>query len=197
MSVFKNLWKLIFRVLSAVVNRVKGLLGYPPPPRPEQIGERLVTMRCDGGRDCAVPVVANSCSAAAGLVPSITYEQAHDALHHADLPGPLESPLLSNPEWLIHAIKSLGFKARKATLTELLDGELPPGRTIVLVHKAGNWLEGTLFQHWVTLEGHNSDTAFLFHWGKKQSPVVKEREEVIEMVTAGWPNCILVVSKEA
>jgi len=193
MSVFKNLWKLIFRVLSAVVNRVKGLLGYPPPPRPEQIGERLVTMRCDGGRDCAVPVVANSCSAAAGLVPSITYEQAHDALHHADLPGPLESPLLSNPEWLIHAIKSLGFKARKATLTELLDGELPPGRTIVLVHKAGNWLEGTLFQHWVVWFGRDANGNHRLHWGQNQEFVVKTSSELIALVTAGWPNCVFEV----
>jgi len=190
-----TLFKLITRVFVAIINRLRGLLGYPPPPRPEQIGERLVTMRCDGGRDCAAPVTANSCSAAAGVVPSITYEQAHDALNHADLPGPLESPLLSNPEWLILAIRKLGFQAKKITLTELLNGELPPGRVIMLVHKSGNWLTGTLNQHWVTYEGMNSTYEWLFHWGKNQNLVVKNKAEVVELFTTGTPNCILLVSR--
>lgn len=189
----KTLFNLIGRVFAAIINRIYGLLGYPPLPTEEQKTERLITMRCGGGRDCAVPVTGNSTTAAGGV--KITYEQAHNALHHADLPGPLESPLLSNPKWLCLAIESLGFKANdKAEVTQLLNGELPPGATIVLWHAPGT-VGGLLGQHWITYEGQDENDLFLFHWGKRQELKVKSRDEVIAGITNGSPNCIIVVSK--
>jgi hypothetical protein len=41
----KTLFALIGRVFAAIVNRIRTLFGYPPPPEPEQIGERLITAK--------------------------------------------------------------------------------------------------------------------------------------------------------
>lgn len=172
-------------IFKRIYNRILGLLGYPKAPRPEQIGERLVTMRCDGGRDCAVPVVANALG--------ITYEKAHNALHHADLPGPLESPLMSNPLWLCRAIESLGYEANDSiTLTEFLNGPMPTGKVIVLMHDPKNFYRGLLNQHWVTYEGRVGDS-YLFHWGLTQDLVARSKEQVIKLITCGFPNCIIRV----
>lgn len=184
----KTLFSLIGRVFAAIINRIKTLFGYPPPPEDHQIGERLITMRkAAGGRDCAVPAIANACG--------VTYEQAWTALSHKDLPGPLESPILSNPLWLCRAIENLGFKADpKIKLTELLNGELPPGKVIVLWHAPGV-IGGLLGQHWICYEGMNSPTEYLFHWQTSQSLRIKTKQEVIDGVTNGSPNCIILVSK--
>lgn len=183
-----GLIKLLGRLFAAIINRIKTLFGYPPPPEPHQIGERLITMRkAAGGRDCGVSAIANACG--------VTYEQAWTALSHKDLPGPLESPILSNPLWLCRAIENLGFKADpKIKLTELLNGELPPGKVIVLWHAPGA-VGGLLGQHWICYEGMNSPTEYLFHWQTSQNLRIKTKQEVIDGVTNGSPTCIILVSK--
>lgn len=186
----KTLFNLIGRVFAAIINRIRTLFGYPPPPEEHQIGERLITMRKGaGGRDCAVPAIANACG--------VTYEQAWAALSHKDLPGPLESPLLSNPVWLCRAIENLGFKANpKIKLTELLNGELPPGKIIVLWHAPGA-IGGLLGQHYLNYMGMDSADTYLMHWQTSQNLRVKTRQEVIDGVTGGWPNVVILVEKRS
>lgn len=138
-------------------------------------------------RDCHNPAVATACG--------VTYEQASKALWHWNLPGLLESPIISNPLNLVRAIKKLGRSADdKATLTQLLAGDLAAGKTIVLAHNDQSAIAGILQQHWVVYMGTNSSGGYLFHWGICQNLVIKTRQEVIDMVTSGWPNCIIAVS---
>lgn len=183
------LFKLFGRIFAAIINRAKTLFGYPPAPEAHQIGERLITMRRGaGGRDCAVSALANALG--------ITYEEAWDLLSHKDLPGPLESPILSNPLWLCRAIEKAGFKANdKIKLTALLSGELPPRKTIVLWHAPG-MVGGFLGQHWINYEGMNSTFEWLFHWQTSQNLKIKTKQEVIDGVTNGAPNCIISVSEK-
>ena len=182
----KTLFALFGRIFAAIINRIRTLFGYPPPPEPEQIGERLITMRkAAGGRDCAVAAIANACG--------VSYEAAWKLLSHKDLPGPLESPLLSNPLWLCRAIENGDREADESiTVTQLLSGELPPAKTIVLWHAAGA-VGGLLGQHWVNYMGQNDAGEYLFHWQTSQALRVKTRAEVIAGVTNGSPNCIIEV----
>lgn len=171
----KTLWRLI-----------KRLLGFPMPPNDEQKTEKLITMR--EKRGCAVAAVATACD--------VSYEAAHRALKHWDLPFFLESPLLSNPLNILRAVLSLGFEPDdKAKISELLRGELPPGKAICLVHNPDGAVKGTLQQHWVVYMGRDVhlDGGYLFHWGASQTLKVLRQQEIIDMLTAGWPNCIILV----
>lgn len=171
----KTLWRLI-----------KRLLGFPMPPNDEQKTEKLITMR--EKRDCAVAAVATACG--------VSYEAAHRALNHWDLPFFLESPLLSNPLNILRAVRSLGFEPDdKARISELLRNELTPGRVICLVHNPDGAVKGTLQQHWVVYMGRtiHPDGDYLFHWGAGQTLKTLRQQEIIDMLTAGWPNCIILV----
>ncbi|NCB40823.1 MAG: hypothetical protein EOM80_18855 [Erysipelotrichia bacterium] len=156
------------------------------PPRPEQENEALVTMRED--RDCAVAAVATACK--------VSYKKAHKALWHFNLPWILESPLLSNPLNVERGIKSLGFSVRQAKITELLNGSLPGGKYICLVHNPASAVMGTLESHWVVYMGQEAEQTFLFHWGKSQNLTAVQKKDLIEMLTVGWPNVILCVEKK-
>lgn len=156
------------------------LLGYPTPPRSEQIGEKYVTMR--QLRDCHNAMVATLCG--------VTYEQAHKALWHFNLPFFLESPILSNPENVKRGIRKLGFEPVEIGLTPLLTGQATPGKVGVLVHDPDNPL---FAQHWVVWFGRDANGNHRLHWGQNQEFVVKTSSELIALVTAGWPNCVFEV----
>ena len=176
MNILRNIWA-----------RIKRLFGYPTPPRPEQVGEKLVTMR--EPRDCAVAALATACE--------ISYEAAHKALFHSDLPFFLESPLMSNPKWLRAAIERAGFKADDtAKITQLINGDLPSGKTICLVHNPVNAIFATLQSHWVVFMGINQNNEYMFHWGQKQDLRCIKKAELVETLTAGWPNCCIVIKKK-
>jgi hypothetical protein len=171
----KTLWRMILE-----------LLGYPTPPRPEQIGEALVTMREE--RDCHVAAIATACK--------VTYEQAHKACKHRNLPFFLESPIFSNPKALVSAIDRLGFQADdKATVMQLLAGVLPVGKTIILVHDFSTKLGGFIGQHWVVFMGRDDQGNFLLHWGKTQTLEVVRPQDMVKYITAGWPNCIIKITE--
>ena len=164
----KTLWRMILE-----------LLGYPTPPRPEQIGEKLVTMR--QVRDCHVAAVATACG--------VSYEQAHKALWHFNLPWFLESPILSNPLNVKRGVSALGFAPIEIGLTPLINSTATPGKVIVLVHDP----KSPLFaQHWVVWMGL-TDGKHAFHWGQCQDLVYKTQQELIDLVTAGSPNCVFEV----
>lgn len=170
--------------MSYLWNRIKALFGYPMPPRPEQIGERFVTMREE--RDCHVAAIATACE--------VKYEQAHKACKHRNLPLFLESPIFSNPKALVAAIGRLGFEANdKATVMQLIAGLLPAGKTIILVHDFSTRLGGFIGQHWVVFMGRDDQGNFLLHWGKVQEPEVIKPADMVEYITAGWPNCIISI----
>jgi hypothetical protein len=163
------------------------LIGFPTPPRPEQIGERLVTMRQP--RDCHNPMVATLCG--------VSYEQAHKALWHFNLPFFLESPLLSNPLNVKRGIRKLGFEPVEIGLSPLLDGEAKPGKVGVLVHDPANPI---FAQHWVVWMGMQASAAgdelfHVLHWGQTQQLVYKTQRELIDLVTLGTPNCVFEVRK--
>lgn len=178
MSVFKNIWKLIKRAL-----------GFPPAPTAEQVNEVLITMREE--RDCHVPAVAVACGAALGR--RVTYEEASKALWHWNLPLFLESPLLSNPLNLQRGIEKLGCKAKSVKISELLKGELPPSKVICLVHNPAGAIHGTLQSHWVVYMGQEENNQYLFHWGIKQSLRTLNQTDLVDMLTSGWPNCLILV----
>jgi hypothetical protein len=170
-------------MLSNLITLLKRFMGFPPAATEEQKAEKLVTMR--QLRDCHNAAVATACD--------VTYEQASKALWHWNLPGLLESPIISNPLNIMRGIKKLGYNAENATLTELLNGKLPAKKTIVLVHNDESAIKGILQQHWVVFMGIDSAEKYLFHWGYSQKLTAKTRQEVVDMVTSGWPNCLLVV----
>lgn len=172
----KTLWRLI-----------KRLLGFPMPPNDEQKTEKLITMR--EKRDCAVAAVATVCG--------VSYEAAHRALNHWDLPFFLESPLLSNPLNILRAVRSLGFEPDdKARISELLRNELIPGKVICLVHNPDGAVKGTLQQHWVVWMGKDSNDTHYLHWGQTQDLIAKTKKELIDLVTLGTPNCVFEVRKD-
>jgi hypothetical protein len=173
-------------MIKALWLAIKRLLGFPMPPSDEQKTEQLITMR--EKRDCAVAAVATACR--------VTYEAAHKALCHWDLPFFLESPLLSNPLNMLRALRDLGFDPdEKSKISELLRSELPPGKTICLVHNPDGAIKGTLQQHWVVYMGRSiyPDGEYLFHWGQDQTLKAFRQQEVIDMLTAGWPNCVITL----
>lgn len=178
MSIFKNIWKLIKRVL-----------GFPPAPTAEQVNEVLITMREE--RDCHVPAVAVACGAALGR--RVTYEEASKALWHWNLPLFLESPLLSNPLNLQRGIEKLGCKVRSVKISELLRGELKPGAVICLMHDPSGDIAGTIGQHWVVWFGKDA-TGHLFHWGKSQKLRTYSEADTIDMLTSGWPNALYEIT---
>ncbi len=168
----KTLWRLI-----------KRLLGFPMPPNDEQKTEKLITMR--EKRDCAVAAVATACG--------VSYEAAHRALNHWDLPFFLESPLLSNPLNVKRGIKALGFNPVEIGLSPLLNGTAMPGKVGVLVHDPKNPI---FAQHWAVWMGKDSNDTHYLHWGLTQDLERKTKQELIDLVTLGTPNCVFEVRKE-
>jgi hypothetical protein len=171
--------------MKTLIRWLKLLLGYPMPPRPEQIGERLVTMREE--RDCLVAAIAT--------LLEVSYEVAHRLVWHFNLPGFLESPLLSNPLNAERALKKANANPRQIGLTNLLNGTARPGKVLVLVHDPENPL---FAQHWVVWFGTTPNATcdeilHMLHWGQNQDFVYKTQQEMIDLVTAGWPNCIIEV----
>jgi hypothetical protein len=166
-------------VVKTILRWLKGLLGYPMPPEPHQIGERFVTMR--EARDCLVAAIAT--------LLGITYEAAHKAIGHRNLPGFLESPLLSNPMVAVNSLKRLGQSPMLIGLTALLNGTARPGKVLVLVHDPENPL---FAQHWLVWFGIKNGQHQLA-WGNSQIFTEKSSPQLVELVTAGWPNCMIEV----
>jgi hypothetical protein len=176
--------KLVLRALSMLWYRVITLFGWPMPPSEDQKEEYLVTMR--EKRDCHVPVIANTCG--------VSYEKAHKASWHFNLPWLFESPLISNPWNVCRAIRSLGFDADDSiTWSQIKSRKLPVGKLIILVHEPSSDIKGALMQHWVTLEKYRADGSFGLHWGKKQELVYKSESDLLAFFKSGIPACAILV----
>lgn len=152
-------------------------LGAPRPASEAQKVEQYISMR--ESRDCLVAAVATLCG--------ITYEKAHAACKHWNLPFFFESPLLSNPVNAIRALKKLGADPKQIGLTNLLQNSAEPGKVLLLIHDPQNPL---FAQHWVVWFGIKNGK-HLLAWGDGQPHHTATEAELIELVTAGWPNCIL------
>ena len=142
----------------------------------------IILMKCEGGRDCAV--------AAVGTATGTTYEQAANALNHVDLPGPLESPILSNPINLYRAIARLGFWKRNLTWADLLAGNFAPMRAIVLIKNS------LIEQHWIvlgvtTMRGGRRE--YRAYWGNSEKPRTLTENQLKEYFLTSWPNCAFEV----
>jgi len=178
MSIFKNLWKLIKRVL-----------GFPPAPSAEQVNEVLITMR--EARDCHNAAGATAAGVALGR--RVSYEEASRAFNHWNLPWFTESPLLSNPLMMQRGMDRLGCKVRNVKISELLRGELKPGAVICLMHDPSGDIAGTIGQHWVVWFGKDA-AGHLFHWGKKQQLRTYSEADTVDMLTSGWPNALYEIT---
>lgn len=139
----------------------------------------IVLMREE--RDCHNAAIGTACQ--------VSYEEASKATGHKDLPGPLESPVFSNPWNLYWALIVLGFWKMNVTLQMLLNGKCQPCRTIVLVKKS--FTE----QHWVVWAGIDGFGNHLFYWGDSERPVKKTPAEVRELFLKSKPNCAFQVYK--
>lgn len=130
--------------------------------------------------DCHNAVIGTACE--------VSYEAASKAIGHIDLPGPLESPIFSNPWNLYRALIVLGFWKMNVTLQMLLNGDCEPGKTIVLVKKS------TTQQHWVVWAGIDGFGMHRFFWGDSATPCLKSPTEVRRLFTVGSPaNCAFQV----
>ena len=178
MSIFKNIWKLIKRVL-----------GFPPAPTAEQVNEVLITMREE--RDCHNAAGATAAGVALGR--RVSYEEASRAFNHWNLPWFFESPLLSNPLMMQRGMNRLGCKVRSVKISELLRGELKPGAVICLMHDPSGDIAGTIGQHWVVWFGKDV-TGHLFHWGKSQKLRTYSEADTVDMLTSGWPNALYEIT---
>lgn len=177
-------------IVKKFITQLWYLLGAPRPPTPDQIGEKFVSMR--EARDCLVAAIATLCG--------VTYEQAYKACWHWNLIFFLESPLLANPLNAIRAIKSLGFSVDDSIdFDQLNSGTLPAGKVLVLVHdyksKLPFQLGATLAQHWIVWGGLDSCGNHICHWGDGQPPHIVCAAEMQSYVKAGWPNCIILATK--
>ena len=166
-------------MVKTLIRWLKSLLGYPMPPQPWQVGEALVTMR--EARDCLVAAIAT--------LLGISYEAAHKAIGHRNLPSFLESPLLSNPMVAVNSLTRLDAHPMRIGLTAVLNATAAPGKVLVLIHDPESPL---LSQHWVVWLGIKNDKHQLA-WGNSQTPVEKTSQEMIDLVTLGWPNCLIEV----
>jgi hypothetical protein len=135
-------------------------------------------------RDCHNAAIATACG--------VSYEQASKATRHIDLPGPLESPVFSNPWNLYRALVNLGFWKRNINLTALLKGDFEPMRTIVLVHDPDNPL---FQQHWTVHAGISMAGNHLLLWGDREVPRIKSPEDMKTLFKRGFPNCSFQVYK--
>ena len=174
---------------NALIRSLKKILGWPPLPTDEQTTENLITMR--ERRDCHIPASAVACGNALGR--RVSYEEASLALWHWNLPFFLESPIMSNPVSLSDGIKRLGCKVRHITISSLLNGDAQGGRVICLMHSPQNDIMGTIQSHWVVYMGTNNQGQYLFHWGQNQDLKSLNRKDVIDMLTSGFPNCLMEV----
>ena len=140
-----------------------------------------MTMREE--RDCLVAAIAT--------LLGITYEAAHKAIGHRNLPSFLESPLLSNPMVAVNSLKRLGQSPMLIGLTPLLNATARPGKVLVLLHNPDNPI---FSQHWVVWFGRSyQDGKHRLAWGNSQEFVLKTDAEMIELVTKGAPNCMIEV----
>ena len=165
-------------MVKTLIRWLKSLLGYPMPPQPEQVGETLVTMREE--RDCLVAAIAT--------LLGISYEAAHKAIGHRNLPSFLESPLLSNPMVAVNSLTRLDAHPMRIGLTAVLNATAAPGKVLVLLHDPDSPF---LSQHWVVWFGRSVDGTHRLAWGNSQEFIFKSDAEMIDLVTKGWPNCII------
>ena len=89
----------------------------------------------------------------------------------------------------INSLKRLGQSPMLIGLTSLLNGSAVSGKVLVLLHDPDNPI---FSQHWVVWFGRGSlDGKHRLAWGNSQEFVLKTDAEMIELVTKGWPNCII------
>lgn len=172
MSIMENIW---------------AMLGYPRKPQPHQVGEAIVTQRED--RDCLVVAVANACK--------ISYEKAHGAVHHADLPFFFESPIMSNHWNAFRTLESLGKNTRElGEIDDLLrpDYQQYAGRILLLLHDPTSTVSSIVNQHWVVWNGYFPEMErHALLWGNSQLEKLKKHPTLEKMFTAGWPDCGIII----
>jgi len=86
------------------------------------------------------------------------------------------------------ALASLGFTSAPVTLSDILDGRAPVGKTVVLLHFSDTK------KHWVVLAGIK-EGAWGFHWGDGTVRWLT-RARLAELFTKSFPNCAYSVGTQ-
>lgn len=169
---------------------LKAMLGIPRPPQPHQVNEVIITQREEN--DCLVSAVGTACH--------VTYEKAHSACHHADLPFFLESPILSNPRNAYNALENLGYDPCSLDdIDSLLTSEMQSqnGNILILLHNPESTWKSIMDQHWVVWNGYDPDSGkHELYWGLSRNPRFKSHSSLKKMFEAGWPDCAIIVGEK-
>lgn len=135
-------------------------------------------------RDCHNAAIGTACQ--------VTYEQASRATGHINLPGPFESPIISNPWNLYRALINLGFWKRNIVLHDILTCNYEHDKTIVLLHAPN---DPYLSQHWIVLSTCDVFGFYKAYFGDKTEPRFIRRDDFSQMFLAGQPKCAFQVYK--
>jgi len=140
----------------------------------------IVTMKQH--RDCLVAALAT--------VLQTTWERAAEMIGHRDLKCPLTSLLYSTHWKLRKTLDDHGIDYQEVKSMH----EWVPGKTIVLIHKPGNFISRMLAKHWVVYLGKDAsgNTVYLA-WGNHDSAVTRTAFDMLEMFTGSWPTCAFVL----
>lgn len=134
-------------------------------------------------RDCLVACLAT--------VLQITWEQAAKLLMHFDLKSPLTSLLFSTHWWLRFTLWRHGIKYRLHTTFE--PEQWVAGKTIVLVHAQGNFLQRLISKHWIVYAGQDYGTT-AFYWGDSDIAVRHLNSKARELFEA-WPQLAITIQE--
>jgi hypothetical protein len=138
--------------------------------------------------------VANDCGLA--MISAMKEMDYATVANHMGYTLPVKPTILSdlkdNPYNHFKLFEKLGINYQKVTLTALLNllgQSIPDGKIAVLIHG-----DSIYKQHWILVESSFKDGLW-FYWGDGTKRFYV-REQIIEMVTTSFPNCIYQIDTE-
>ncbi len=132
-------------------------------------------------RDCLVACLATALQT--------TWKKAAGLLLHCDLKSPLTSLLFSTHWWLLFTLWRHDIKHTVSRRFE--PDKWVAGKTIVLVHAQGNWLQRLWGKHWIVYQGQDYGTTG-FCWGDSKKPVRYLNSKAQELFEA-WPQIAVTI----
>lgn len=138
-------------------------------------------------------------SAAIATCTQVDYDKVNDAMHRVrKLPDVIENTLYGNPLTVLYTLLKLGYWKKELTLTQFINREGVPNKTMMLVKR------NVTQQHWVVFAGITTTQSdkgvdrpidlFHFHWGYELKPKTLTTEQVIDYFTNDGPfnTCFII-----
>jgi len=138
-------------------------------------------------------------TAAIATCTQVNYDIVNEVMHRIrKLPDVIENPIYGNLLTILYTLLKLGFWKKELTLTQFINKEAVPNKTMMLVKR------NVTQQHWVVFAGittvqDNSEInrtidLYHFHWGYELKPKALTREQVIDYFTTDGPvnTCFIV-----